>query len=202
MTSLERAVLAAALALAVPARGEAPCPHHPAPAAAAPARTAARTVARYEIPGVALLDQEGRRVPLAELLAPGPPVALNFIFTTCTTVCPVMSASFAGLAKRLGETAGDLRLVSVTIDPDNDRPAALAAYARRFGVGPRWRLLTGSTGEVAEVIAAFDALRGEKTGHRPVTLLRPAGASEWIRLEGLASAEQLAAELQPQHALR
>lgn len=160
------------------------------------------SIKHYESPDVTLVDQDGRRVPLAKILEPGSPLALNFIFTTCTTVCPVMTATFAGLRRRLGSEAEDLRMVSISIDPERDRPAALKAYAERFKAPAAWRFYTGSAEDVRAVVRAFDSFAGDKANHRPITFFRRAFEQDWIRLDGLATAEQLASELHPPQAAR
>ncbi|MBI5496168.1 MAG: SCO family protein [Deltaproteobacteria bacterium] len=190
------AVVLALLALPASAAEGAPpsehCPHHAAPAAATPY---ARSLHSYRPPDVTLVDQDGRRVPLSAALRTDVPVAVNFIFTTCTTVCPVMSATFAGVRRRLGADGERLQMVSISIDPERDRPAALKSYAARFGAQPAWRFYTGTTEDVRSVLAAFNVLAGDKSNHRPVTLLRPAGGQAWIRIDGLSSSEALAAEV-------
>jgi len=155
---------------------------------------------RYDLPAVTLLDQDGRSVPLDAALRQDAPVALNFIFTTCTTICPVMSATFSALRKTLGREAGGLELISISIDPEHDRPEALKRYARRFGADPAWRFYTGGADDIRRVLAAFDALAGDKGNHRPITLFRRAHGKEWVRLEGFASSQELAAELREMRA--
>lgn len=155
----------------------------------------ARTVHRYEAPRVTLVDQEGRAVALDDALPSSAPVALNFIFTTCTTICPVMSATFAGLRTRLGRDGEGLRLVSISIDPEHDRPSVLKAYAARFAAEPAWRFYTGTAADVGRVLQAFEAAAGDKSNHRPFTLLRRANSTEWVRLDGMASTEALMREL-------
>jgi protein SCO1/2 len=161
-----------------------------------------RTVKHYAAPEVTLIDQDGQRVPLSKILEPGGPLALNFIFTTCTTICPVMTATFSGLRRRLGSEADQLRMVSISIDPERDRPSTLKAYAERFKAPPAWRFYTGTTQEIAAVMRAFDIFSGNKVNHRPVAFFRGAFEKDWVRLEGLATSEQLAAELHPAHAER
>jgi protein SCO1/2 len=146
---------------------------------------------------VKLLDQRGREVDLRALLSTPRPVALNFIFTSCRTICPVLSASFASLRR---EVKGEVAFVSITIDPEYDTPKVLEAYAKRFDVGPGWTLLTGSADAVAAVRKAFDAASTAKDAHRPLTFLRPAGAEAWTRFDGFPSAAELAAGLLPQAA--
>jgi protein SCO1 len=146
----------------------------------------------YSVPEVTLRDQAGRPVSVSELLeAPGP-LAVNFIFTTCTTICPVMTATFAQMRRELGPQADAIRLVSITIDPEHDTPAVLAEYAARYGATKGWSFLTGNPGDVERVLRAFEAWPGAKAGHRPITLLRRAGERAWLRLEGLGSGAALA----------
>lgn len=166
----------------------------------APRERYLRSTREYTPPDVVLVDQDGRSVRLAEVLAPGTPLAVNFVFTTCGTICPVMSATFSGLRQRVGSR--DLRMVSISIDPEHDRPAALRAYAARFGADPGWRFYTGTVDDVRRVLTAFEAYAGDKANHRPITLLRPASGRAWVRIDGLASSEDLAKELRELRAER
>ncbi|MGD8843139.1 MAG: SCO family protein, partial [Gammaproteobacteria bacterium] len=93
--------------------------HHQVPAGVRRSRN------HYSTPSVTLLDQNGQPVPLRELLDGDRPVMLNFIFTSCTAICPTMSATFAGVQTRLGDDAEKVRMVSISIDPEYDTPAAL-----------------------------------------------------------------------------
>jgi protein SCO1/2 len=81
-------------------------------------------------------------------------VAIDFVYTRCPLpdVCPRLSANFAALQKRVP----GLQLLSITVDPQFDRPPVLAEYARRYGADPeRWTFLTGSLEEVRRVAAEF-----------------------------------------------
>ena len=160
------------------------CAHHAAPVATE------RSTHQYRLPEVRLVDQDGQQVTLADALRPQAPIALNFIFTTCTTVCPVMSASFAAVHGQLGGSS-PVQFVSISIDPEHDRPAVLKRYAQRFGTDPAWRFYTGDADDIRALLAAFEAGVSDKSNHRPFTLLRPANGREWVRLDGFASAETL-----------
>lgn len=147
----------------------------------------------YEVPAIRLTDQDGRGVDISGL-GTTHPVAVNFIFTTCTTICPVMSASFVRLEGALGEKIGDLQLVSISIDPEYDTPEVLKRYAEQFGAGPRWSLLTGDATDVTTALQSFDALVGSKMNHKPFTLFKFPDDERWVRVDGLIGAPTLAEE--------
>jgi protein SCO1 len=153
-----------------------------------------RTLAGYVAPDVMLVADDNQAVNFAELLETDRPVMLNFIFTTCTTICPVLSASFEQVQSLLGEEAADVMMISITIDPEYDTPQKLADYSRRFSAGSQWKFLTGQINDVISVEKAFDIYRGSKTNHEPVTFLRSAGSVQWLRIEGFANASEIVAE--------
>lgn len=161
----------------------------------APPADVRRSEAAYAIPDVTLVNQDAARVAFREVLSTDSPVLVNFIFTTCTAICPVMSATFAQVQQALAEDAGKVVMVSVSIDPEQDTPAALAAYAERFDAGPQWVFLTGSLADSVAVQKAFDAYRGDKMNHAPLTLLRTGPDAPWARFDGFASASDLVTEL-------
>jgi len=153
-----------------------------------------RTEQSYVVPDVVLRDQEGRRVNLAKALADPKPVVLSFIFTSCTTICPVLTATMAQTQQSLGPDASDVRMLSISIDPDYDTPARLRQYAQRFHAGEGWEFLTGDRADILAVQRAFDAYRGDKMNHVPLTFLRFEPQGPWIRLEGFAGAQELVQE--------
>jgi protein SCO1 len=93
------------------------------------------------VPDFALTDQTGRPVRKADL--EGNVWVASFIFTSCPDECPLMTAEMAQLQSDLAHVP-DLRLVSITVDPEHDIPAVLSHYAERFNADPaRWLFLTG-----------------------------------------------------------
>ncbi len=153
-----------------------------------------RAFMSYQTPDVKLLDANGKRVSLRDRLDGDHPVMLNFIFTTCTTICPVTTATFSMVQDRLGAERARLHLVSISIDPEHDTPAKLSAYAKKFGAGGQWSMLTGSFEDSIAVQRAFDVYAGDKMNHRPVTFLRNRPGKPWLRIDGFASADELLRE--------
>jgi protein SCO1/2 len=148
----------------------------------------------YRLTDVKLTDMNGRETSLLAELDGGQPVMVNFIFTTCTTICPVMSATFAKVQGELGPDADAVRMVSISIDPEYDTPGRLRAYASLFHAGDQWQFLTGNLDDIIAVQKAFDVYRGNKMNHEPTTLLRASPGDPWVRLDGIASAADIVSE--------
>jgi protein SCO1/2 len=189
-------MIAAAVVSLCPARGiaQSPTGHegHLAQMAAAPKDSGARLMApQPSIPDIALVDQSGQATTLSEAIGSDKPVLVNFIFTTCTTICPVMSAGMSQFLANLGEERDQVRLVSISIDPEADTPDKLRAYAARYHASPSWRFLTGTPAAVEAAQRAFGSYRGGKNNHAPGTFVRSGVTAPWIALDGFSSAEAL-----------
>jgi protein SCO1 len=111
------------------------------------------------LPDVSLIDQNGRAVSLASLK--GTPVLIDFIYTSCASTCPMLTAKMAAIAQRLGPALGaDVRIVSITLDPEHDGPAELAKYAKSHAAdGNGWIFLTGTPAKIDQVMALFKLRR-------------------------------------------
>ena len=155
--------------------------------------TVRRSTAMYEVPDITLVREDGRKVNIRAVLGEGGPVLVGFMFTTCTAICPLTSATFQQVQNRLGPKES-LRIVSISIDPEQDSPARLREYARQFGAGPNWHHYTGSQSDSVAMQRAFDAYRGDKMEHTSVAFLRAAPGKPWVRIDGFASAGQLISE--------
>jgi protein SCO1/2 len=153
-----------------------------------------RQVAQYRLPAAQLVRSDGSKASFPEVLDDGRPVVLNFIYTTCTAICPILSQSFSEFQRRLGAERAGVHMVSISIDPEQDTPRRLADYAARFEAGPQWDFLTGSAAASVSLQKAFQAYFGDKMHHRPVSFLRAAPGQPWVRLEGFTTPDELLAE--------
>jgi len=145
----------------------------------------------YALPDISLLRESGQSVALAPELNDGRPVVMNFIYTTCETSCPLSSATFSLFDQRLGGERDKVHLVSISIDPEQDTPARLRAYAKKFHAGPEWQFYTGTLAASVAAQKAFGAYRGDKMSHSPLTLMRAAPGKAWLRIEGFVTPDQL-----------
>ncbi|HEX8336317.1 MAG TPA: SCO family protein [Pyrinomonadaceae bacterium] len=159
------------------------------PHGAAPEGGAAPTNSRMSIPDVELLDQDGRKVHFYSDLVRGKVVVINFIFTTCTTVCPPLGATFARVQR---EVAGrDVHLISISVDPVTDTPERLKAWGAKFKAGPGWTLVTGAKPQVDELLRALSASAARREDHTPTVLIGNEAAGQWTRAYGLTSPGKL-----------
>jgi protein SCO1/2 len=150
-----------------------------------------RSRAQYSIPDVVLVRDDGKPVSLRAELDDGRPVVLNFIYTSCATICPMSSQVFEQLQEDLGERRAAVHLMSISIDPEQDTPARLRTYAAQFHAAKGWNHYSGTVATSVAVQRAFDAYRGDKMSHIPLTLRRGAPGEEWVRYDGFARAEDL-----------
>jgi protein SCO1/2 len=113
------------------------------------------------IPELELVDQRGDAFRRSDLR--GKISIVDFVFTTCPTICPLLSARMKRFQDRFADAGDAVQLVSISVDPDHDTPEVMRAYGERYGADPaRWRLLTGDANEVNRVVVrGFRVAMGE-----------------------------------------
>ena len=103
------------------------------------------------VPAFHLVDEEG--APFASGAMAGHVEVVDFIFTRCPSSCPRLTARMGELQARLAKDRSDARLVSFSVDPDNDTPPVLAAYATKAGADlARWTFVTGPVDDVTRAV--------------------------------------------------
>ncbi len=157
-------------------------------------KSVVKTMESYEVPDARVITADGDVTTLTEVLATDKTIMMNFIFTSCSSICPIMSGIFSQVSAKLENSKEDLLMVSVSIDPEHDSPKKLRQYAEKFNAGSNWIFLTGDLTDIEFVQKSFKAYRGNKMNHEPVTFIRKNNSSDWIRMEGFASASDLVDE--------
>ena len=111
------------------------------------------------LPPLALLDQHGRNVSLADLK--GKPILFDFIYTSCPGECLTLTMRMKRIAAALGPQLGkNVRLVSITVDPEHDQPKELLKYASDQGAEMNgWLFLTGTPRQIDDVLRQFKLFR-------------------------------------------
>jgi len=146
---------------------------------------------------VALRARDGRPVRWRSDVLRDRIAVVNFVYTTCSSICPPMSAMMAELQRSLAhEPASPVALVSLSVDPLTDTPQRLEHFARAFEPGPRWWWLTGEPGAVFGLLDALGVQTGgDPQSHAPLWLVGAAGRGDWRRLVGLPTLAQMHAAI-------
>lgn len=150
--------------------------------------TAVSVAQRPQIPDAPVFDQEGRRLSFYSDLVRGHVVAIDFVFTTCTTICPVLSANFKKVQQELGPNGHDVRLISISVDPAIDTPERLKRFGKQFDAGPGWTFITGDKADIDRLLNALGANSTNKLEHTPVMWIGNDKSGHWQRVNGLSSA--------------
>jgi protein SCO1 len=153
-----------------------------------------RSVENYVIPDVMLVNQNGARVNLSLLLNRKKAAMVDFIYTTCTTICPFLSAGFSNFQKKMGPDSNDVQLVSISIDPEHDTPTRLNEYLKRYDAKPGWDFLTGPRDDIEKVLKSFSAYTQNKMSHSQLVLLYSPAGKRWVRIYGLIGTSDLLKE--------
>ena len=121
-----------------------------AAAGCAPAPTPPPQIRSYrEVGDFSLTDQKGRALTAASLR--GKVWIANFVFTSCTAECLVLSKRMSNLEKRFAANP-NVGFVSFSVDPGTDTSARLAKYAALYDAGDRWSFVTGDSAAMETLI--------------------------------------------------
>jgi len=116
------------------------------------------------VPPFHLVDEHGAPYTTESML--GHVAVVDFVFTRCSASCPRLTARMSELQARLARDRSDVRLVSFSVDPENDTPAVLAAYAARAHADPaRWSFVTGGADDVTRAVVLGFKVSAAKVDH-------------------------------------
>ena len=146
------------------------------------------------IPDVEVLDQDGKNIHFYSDLIKGKTVAINFIFTNCTTICPPLAATFSRVQRELGDKVGrDVHFISISVDPLTDTPERLKAWGAKFKAGAGWTFVTGDKQEIDKLLNALGASVARREDHSPAVIVGNDAKGVWTRTYGLAKTSQMVA---------
>lgn len=152
------------------------------------------SAAEKYFPNLVLYTQDNKPIHFYDDMLKGKVVLINFIFTTCTGVCPPMTANLAKVQKALGEHVGkEVRMISISVDPETDKPAILKKYADTFKAQPGWYFLTGEKKNVDWVLYKLGGYVADKNDHSSVLIIGNEATGEWMKMFALARPTEIAA---------
>ena len=139
-----------------------------------------------------LVDQNGQEVMFVTDVVGDNIVVMDFVYTTCTTICPVLSALFRQVQEKLGADVGEeITLVSMSVDPIRDTPQRLKAYSAKHGAGGGWLWLTGQKTVVDDVLNGLGAYTTNFEDHPSMVLIGDGQTGEWKRLFGFPNPDRI-----------
>mgnify|MGYP001825824689 CR=1 FL=1 len=139
-----------------------------------------------------LVDQNGQEVMFVTDVVGDNIVVMDFVYTTCTTICPVLSALFRQVQEKLGADVGEeITLVSMSVDPIRDTPQRLKAYSAKHGAGDGWLWLTGQKTVVDDVLNGLGAYTTNFEDHPSMVLIGDGQTGEWKRLFGFPNPDRI-----------
>src|SRR5581483_3905118 len=145
-----------------------------------------------QVADVEVVAQTGKTLHFYRDLVKGRVVAINFVYTGCSSVCPLLGANFARAQTLVGD-APNVAFVSVSIDPANDTPQRLEAWAAKFGAKPGWTLVTGAKADIDALAKSLGTTTADPTSHTPlVVIVDDVHGGAWQRLDGLTDPAALA----------
>ncbi|HDS1793690.1 SCO family protein [Pseudomonas putida] len=159
-----------------------------------PAARQEKTSVRFA--DVSLLNQDGMPVRLEKDLVGDHLVVMGFIYTSCTTVCPVVSSIMGKVQQQLGGRVGEeIHMVSISVDPQRDDAKRLQDYAKTFQKGPGWSWLTGTPYAVTETLKGLGSFSADLSQHPPLILVGDGRSGHWTRYYGFTDPTVLIEEI-------
>ena len=146
---------------------------------------------------VQLTNQDGKQLRFYTDLLQGKVVVINSFFSGCTAVCKVTMPLFYSLQEKFAARTGrNLHLISISVDPEADSPAALKRYAAGLGAKPGWDFLTGDKQSVEVVLRKLGFATEAKEGHSNIFIVGNESTGLWKKVLGTGSPEEIASAVE------
>src|SRR5262245_29719130 len=164
--------------------------------------SARRRIQEQHLPNLPLITHEGKRVFFYDDLVKDKVVTLNFFFTHCDEVCPLVTANLAKVQKLLGDQVGrDIYMYSFTLKPEEDNVEVIRNYRNKFGAGPGWSFFTAKPDDMEKLRRAIGftypdpAIDKDKTQHIGNIRYGNEPLMYWAACPGMAHPEFVAESL-------
>jgi protein SCO1 len=150
------------------------------------------------LPDVQLVSMLEKKSTLKNEIEADAPIIINFVFTTCSTICSVQTLVLSQAKQLFDNSLKNTKILTFTIDPDNDTPAQLRKFSSSFNIDTGWIFYTGTYDAMLHVQKFFNVYRGSKANHPPIILMKKNKTAPWVRMEGFPKPQDIVAQL---HAL-
>ncbi len=141
---------------------------------------------------VLLVNQNGEKMRFYSDLLQGKTVIINSFFATCQGSCLPLLSNLQKVQEALGDRLGkDARIISISVDPAMDTPAALKAYANKLQAKPGWYFLTGDKASVEFALKKLGQFVEDKQNHLNLFIIGNERTGLWKKAFGLAKSEEI-----------
>lgn len=140
-----------------------------------------------------VVDQNGKQLNFYADLIKQKTVAINIIFTSCTSSCPLSTAVFRQVQKKPG--VQEAQLISISIDPVYDTPDKLLAFSKKFNAQPGWAFITGEKIVISGLLKSFGVYTVDKNEHSNMVIVGNDASHTWTRLYGFPQADEIISAL-------
>ena len=148
------------------------------------------------IPNPEVVSQDGKTLRFYDDLIKGKVVVISFMFTSCPDLCPLTTARLTQVEDKLGDAIGrDVFFISLSIDPENDTPEKLKAYAQAFGTGPGWTFVTGKPDALRAILHKFGERSRKLSEHRNEVVLGNEATGQWMRNSAFSDLDRLVMDI-------
>ena len=156
-------------------------------------------IQRRHLPNVELTTQDGKRVRFYDDLVKDRRVVIQFMFTRCKDICPVITHHLAEVQGLLGGRVGrDIFFYSISLNPEEDTPKELRAFAKEHGAGPGWTFLTGKPEDILHLRRSLGFYLddpkqdADRNNHSGMIVVGTEPLMRWAMCEGGAKPEWIA----------
>lgn len=155
-----------------------------------------RSVVKYDVPDIAMINQDGKQVRLHDYLKSDKPLILAFSYTTCTTFGAVQSANFSNFQRRLQDEIKNIQLLTISLDPEYDTPKLMKEYLKRYYAQEGWDFVKAQKQDTWHITGVFKACEDstDKMTHYALILLKAPQSDQWVRIDGLIGTATLIEE--------
>lgn len=134
-------------------------------------------------------NQQGHYLNFFQDLIKGKTVAINLIFTACTSSCPLSAAIFRQVQKKLGTQK--VELITITVDPANDTPERLLNFSKKFKAEPGWVFITGEQTVISGLLKKLGVYTADRNEHSNMVIIGNEAQHRWTRLYGFPQADEI-----------
>jgi protein SCO1/2 len=151
-----------------------------------------RSTTQVSLPNLKVIKKDGTEVNLQSELNSNQIQVVSFVYSTCKTLCPMTNQILQKTQERLGSDLKWVHISSFSIDPEYDTPEKMRLYTKMFHTKDAWQHYSMySESDSIAIQRAFDVYKGDKMNHIPVFFIKQPKSTNWTRIDGLISGEDL-----------